>query len=268
MTAQEPAPTLTRNHDRLMKRFRPFNRLEETLERAIEGSVDRVFKPSIQPSEIARKLSREMAERQMTSVRGPIVPNSFAVGMHSDDFTTFEGNESAIARHLEEWLDDEADRLGFVTIGPIDVRIAEMEGVRPRTLAVTATMTEGRPVSDQPTSRVGQTEAFWVQPPRYVAPSYLLEVVSGPLTGLAHDLRKAQTTIGRALDNDWVIDAPNISRHHAVVEMIGDQCRVADLSSLNGTFVNGRLISTWTPIYAGDHVTFGLVETRLSHDLR
>lgn len=251
-----------------MKRFRPFSRLEETLERAIEGSVDRVFKPSIQPSEIARRLVREMTERQMASVRGAIVPNAFTVSLNPVDFVTFDGNESAIARHLEEWLDDEADRLGFLTMGRIEVDMIQSDAVRPRTIGIASSMRESRDAPMQAGVAAGQTEAFWVQPPRQQAPAFVLEVILGPLTGLAHFVHKSQTSIGRSLDNDWVIDVADISRHHAVIEINGTQCRVADLSSLNGTFVNGRQISSWTPVYPGDLITFGLVETRLSHDLR
>ncbi|MBX3069600.1 MAG: FHA domain-containing protein [Thermomicrobiales bacterium] len=251
-----------------MKRFRPFNRLEETLERAIEGSVDRVFKPSIQPSEIARKLSREMSERQMASVRGAIVPNAFVVSMHPDDFASFAGNEEAIAGHLESWLDDEADRLGFVTAGRVEVELAASETVRPRSISIASSMKETRIAAPQPGQAVGQTEAFWVQPPRQSAPSFVIEVIAGPLTGLAHYIHKAETSVGRSLDNDWVIDGANVSRHHAVIELNGSQLRIADLRSTNGTFVNGRQILGWTAVYPGDLITFGVVETRIGHDLR
>lgn len=256
------------NQSGAMKRFRPFSRLEETLERAIEGSVDRVFKPSIQPSEIARKLIREMTERQKASVRGAIVPNAFTVSLNPLDFVTFDGNDAAIARHLEEWLDDEADRLGFLTLGRVEVDLVQSDVVRPRTIGIASSMQENRDAPLQSGAAAGQTEAFWVQPPRQRAPAYVLEVILGPLTGLAHAVHKSQTSIGRALDNDWVIDVADVSRHHAVLELNGTQCQVADLSSLNGTFVNGRQISSWTPVYPGDLITFGLVETRLSHDLQ
>lgn len=251
-----------------MRRFRPFSRLEDTLERAIEGSVDRVFKPSIQPSEIARKISREMSERQMASVKGAIVPNVFVVTLNPHDFASFDGIEDAIAGHLETWLDDEADRLGFVTVGRVEVRFEESSSVRPRSIAISSSMKETRAVQAQSSQPIGQTEAFWVQPPRQPAPSFVIEVIAGPLTGLAHYIHKAETSVGRSLDNDWVIDGPNISRHHAVIELNGSQLRVADLSSTNGTFVNGRQVFSWTPVYPGDLITFGIVETRLVHDYR
>ena len=49
--------------------------------------------------------------------------------------------------------------------------------------------------------------------------------------------------IGRAVDNDIVVDDPLVSRRHAVLRPTGDGLEIEDLRSHNGTFVNGRRIS-------------------------
>ncbi len=49
--------------------------------------------------------------------------------------------------------------------------------------------------------------------------------------------------IGKALDNDCVIDDPHVSRHHAVLKSTTDgEYFIEDLASGNGTFVNGQQI--------------------------
>ncbi|HEY46150.1 MAG TPA: FHA domain-containing protein [Anaerolineae bacterium] len=48
--------------------------------------------------------------------------------------------------------------------------------------------------------------------------------------------------IGRDPGNDVVLDAPNISRFHAQVELIGQRYRISDLRSSNGTFVNDQRV--------------------------
>jgi pSer/pThr/pTyr-binding forkhead associated (FHA) protein/ABC-type multidrug transport system ATPase subunit len=53
---------------------------------------------------------------------------------------------------------------------------------------------------------------------------------------------KTRLTIGRDAGNDIVLDAPIISRYHALVEKVGQRYRVQDLRSANGTFVNGHAI--------------------------
>jgi len=56
------------------------------------------------------------------------------------------------------------------------------------------------------------------------------------------------TRIGRAPDNDLVIQGPyatTVSLHHVVIDRDGE-CRIRDLDSTNGTFVNGERISETT----------------------
>ncbi|NPA06517.1 MAG: ATP-binding cassette domain-containing protein, partial [Chloroflexi bacterium] len=63
-------------------------------------------------------------------------------------------------------------------------------------------------------------------------------------------------TIGRAPDNDVVLDSPVVSRYHAVVERVGTRYRIRDLNTPNGTFVNGRRVRVaW--LQPGDQVRIG-----------
>lgn len=64
-------------------------------------------------------------------------------------------------------------------------------------------------------------------------------------------------TLGRAADNDVVIDAAGASRHHAVLHRTaaGDLA-ITDLGSHNGTFINGVRIET-ASLEEGDEVTIG-----------
>lgn len=43
---------------------------------------------------------------------------------------------------------------------------------------------------------------------------------------------------------DWVLDSDTISRIHARIDREGDEYRISDLNSTNGTCVNGRLLET------------------------
>ncbi|HEY6401518.1 MAG TPA: FHA domain-containing protein, partial [Blastocatellia bacterium] len=47
-------------------------------------------------------------------------------------------------------------------------------------------------------------------------------------------------SIGRGEENDVVIDAPGVSRRHAVIAHYSDDAQISDCNSQNGTFVNGR----------------------------
>jgi ABC-type multidrug transport system ATPase subunit/ABC-type multidrug transport system permease subunit len=67
-----------------------------------------------------------------------------------------------------------------------------------------------------------------------------------PLSGTQSvALTKRQLTIGRDRSNDVVLEDPNVSRFHAEVARLEDgRVAVRDLSSRNGTRVNGELVRT------------------------
>ena len=72
-------------------------------------------------------------------------------------------------------------------------------------------------------------------------------------------LRTGKSFVGRAHENEIHLDDPQISRRHAEITWDGVRCAVTDLSSRNGTFVNGkRLTPNWPEtLRSGDRVSFG-----------
>jgi ABC-type multidrug transport system ATPase subunit len=64
-------------------------------------------------------------------------------------------------------------------------------------------------------------------------------------------------TIGRALDNEVVLEAPSVSRHHARLTTVPGGLQVTDLGSAIGTVLNGREIEPRTPavLRPGDTLT-------------
>ncbi|MGH3262004.1 MAG: ATP-binding cassette domain-containing protein, partial [Trebonia sp.] len=70
--------------------------------------------------------------------------------------------------------------------------------------------------------------------------------------------------IGRAPDNDLVVDDLIVSRYHAELRTRpGGECEIADLGSHNGTYVNGRRISA-QPLAESDTVGIGHSTFRLT----
>lgn len=71
-------------------------------------------------------------------------------------------------------------------------------------------------------------------------------------------LEGARVTIGRHASNDLALaDDSEVSRVHAVLEPVGPAWVVRDMSSRNGTRVNGDLISGDRPLIQGDELTIG-----------
>ena len=68
------------------------------------------------------------------------------------------------------------------------------------------------------------------------------------------DFSKQELTVGRVQGNDIVLAKRNVSKQHARLSLKGDQAVVVDLNSTNGTWVNGRKITSPHPLKQGDKI--------------
>ncbi len=75
-------------------------------------------------------------------------------------------------------------------------------------------------------------------------------------------ISKPVFTLGRAPDNDLVLNYPTVSSHHARLEQHGTFYQIIDLSSTNGTTVNGQRLPPHQPqlLKAGDILRIGDVQ--------
>ena len=93
---------------------------------------------------------------------------------------------------------------------------------------------------------------------------YVLKFLDSTGERLARVLLKGPVTIGRASDNDVQLAHQSVSRHHAtfmVEETLGQQRVILrDDRSANGSFVNGHMVESGTPIDVkpGDQVRIGV----------
>jgi hypothetical protein len=97
------------------------------------------------------------------------------------------------------------------------------------------------------------------QPP---APPIAAPVLVGAM-GQQVTLRLGKSYVGRSPENQIHLDDPDVSRRHAEIMWDGARCTVTDLSSRNGTFVNGRRLTPNWPetLRPGDRVLFGTTST-------
>jgi S-DNA-T family DNA segregation ATPase FtsK/SpoIIIE len=70
-----------------------------------------------------------------------------------------------------------------------------------------------------------------------------ISVIKGSLNGLAYQLTRARTSIGRTGGGaDIEIDDPQVSALHCVVGVTQGMVRLCDLDSANGTYLNDRRV--------------------------
>ncbi len=92
---------------------------------------------------------------------------------------------------------------------------------------------------------------------RYLAAIGLLPVVEKEQEVITERLPTDEqpVRIGRANDNQIVLDHPQVSRYHAIVERMGvGRYRIRDLKSTNGVFVNNKRIDNETWLKEGDEI--------------
>jgi DNA-binding winged helix-turn-helix (wHTH) protein len=72
-------------------------------------------------------------------------------------------------------------------------------------------------------------------------------------------INPGDNVLGRAPDAAVWIDAPGVSRHHALIRVDGTQATVEDLESKNGTYLGGQRITAPSVLSDGDQIRLGSV---------
>ena len=76
----------------------------------------------------------------------------------------------------------------------------------------------------------------------------------------------AVKTIGRATRADFIVDRALVSRLHCRLIAGDEKLEVQDLSSTNGTFVNGKRVER-TEIASGDRLRLGRIELEVTRQV-
>ena len=236
--------------------MRAFDRFEAACEWMVEGSIGKLFRSTVQPAEIGRKLEKTMGANPVISVESKIVPNDFAVTLNPADFEPLAGYATPLCRQFETWLGETANERGWTTIDGIQVRIDPDATVRRREVRVASTI--GSVPAATPAPSVPQLRGDGRVSIGSGAQGLRLRVLSGVQQGQDVLVLPPLATVGRAPENDIVLHADDISRRHARIEIGREGARVVDLGSTNGTTVNGRAVAS-APFGPGDALAFGSV---------
>ncbi|HEV3067704.1 MAG TPA: DUF1707 and FHA domain-containing protein [Streptosporangiaceae bacterium] len=107
---------------------------------------------------------------------------------------------------------------------------------------------------------LGRLRAAWPGAPRRTAPSRPARPLAPPAPPVPLAFPRGagdSFSIGRAAECDLTIADMTVSRLHATLERTADGWLLTDLSSTNGTRVNGWRARGRVPVKAGDVVSFG-----------
>lgn len=94
-------------------------------------------------------------------------------------------------------------------------------------------------------------------PSRTQQPATRLVVTGGPRAGVEMDLPATGLTIGRSSGSGLQVKDDYSSSHHARLVLRGDEWRIEDLGSTNGTFVGGRRVQGSASVAPGVELRIG-----------
>lgn len=245
---------------------RPFSKIEDSLEFIVERPFSMLFRRSVQPAEVGKRLKKELTAGEMVTVRGKVAPNDFLVLLNEHDAGPYLEHARVLGDDLADWLEEIALAQNLTTMGVMRVRFASDPSVRQGRFDIRATAqaNDDAPVRYEDP---GLTEAFEVVGRHDGAPGGYIEICSGPSTGAVFPIRKQLVSVGRDLSNDLVIESPEVSRYHADLQSSGGDMYVSDRNSMNGTFVNGIHVVGTQVIQSGDQLMFGTTICRYWREL-
>ncbi len=84
----------------------------------------------------------------------------------------------------------------------------------------------------------------------------VLEVSDGPKAGSRFELTDDVTTVGRHPESRIFLDDITVSRRHVEITSAGEGCKVRDVGSLNGTYVNQNRVEE-ADLHDGDLLQIG-----------
>jgi hypothetical protein len=204
---------------------------ERRLEGMVEGTFARLFRTSVRPVELGRRIVRLLDAERTIDVGGrTVVPNVIEVRLSVVDHERFVDVESALERELEEEARAIARQNGWAFMGPLEVVIVPDEKLRVGRSAVSGRLVAG----------IGGTGAGSLVFP----------------DGRRVALGERIVSMGRLSDCDIVLNDAKASRRHAEVHPDGDGYVLVDLGSTNGTLVNG-LAGDSRRLNDGDEITVG-----------
>ena len=242
-----------------------FARLEAFLERLFEAPAGRLG-ATLQPILLTKRIERAMDSGKSFGAAGIIVPNRYDLHLHPADFAAFEPYRGSLEDDLAHGAMARARREHYHLVAKPSVTLVADSAVPRGDVRVAANVVDveaqplPEPMPEQPSSHT----MVLTRPGNETAPAdsasraFLLVLTDGA-PRVRFDLGGALISIGRASDNDVIVDDPEVSRHHCQLKRQHGAYSLADLGSRNGSWINGQPVSE-VALGPGDLIRIGSTE--------
>jgi hypothetical protein len=245
--------------------------LESKIADLVEGTFGRVFRSEVRPVELARGLVKEMDQHKTVSVSRVYAPNEYVVWLSPADRAKFEGVEHEIADELAAYLLEHARREKLALVSRPEVTFETDEALKLGEFGIQARLVRAAGTPDQPHAEQGDHGHTMVYStsdrlreeldrPRGIEPTGRAMVIA---EGKRMLVGPAGAVLGRSRDCDITLSDPNVSRRHAEIRPDGrGGWIIEDLGSTNGVKVDGRRITSPTPLEPGARIALGTADVR------
>lgn len=223
------------------------------IEGAIEGSLAQATAGRLHPVEIAKKVARALDAGQTVAAGKILVPNAYTVLLSSQDFASVSTFRQSLERELLAYVRSLAAERQATFVASPRLSVEEDAALRPRRTRVVATLSDAPVRLEQENMPVQAT----AQAPVLEVRAAMLRSAQLTLAdGRTLPLDRAVVSLGRALDNDVVLEEGRVSRRHAQIRFMHNSFCLYDLASANGTQVNGQAVDQ-VILRDGDTISLG-----------
>jgi len=211
-------------------------RFESFVTQLVEGTFGRMFSGTIQALEVANALAHALEDFQVADEQGRrFAPNMFWVYLHPTDYESLRVDQPTLPQDLARSAGELAQMADLLIAEPPAVEIVASDQIPRGRVSIAARYIAQETTPIGATQEIAKDEIRKALSQTSRLQSFLI------LDGKRHiPLNRPIVTLGRALDNDIVIDDARVSRHHAQLRLRQGRYVIYDTGSSGGTAVNGE----------------------------
>ena len=196
-------------------------RIEQKLEKIVEGTFTRVFPSSVKPIELGKRIRRVLEDKKTIGVQGQIIiPNRYVISLSLKDLENIESIQESIQREISSSIRDHANDENYHFQGTLTVEIFSNSSLKTGSIEVDGLFEENK-------------GGF--------PPGSLIDE-----NGKRLIITEQKLSIGRDTKSTMQVVDVEVSRNHAEIRLLNTSFVLIDLQSTNGTFVNGQRVQEHT----------------------
>ena len=196
-------------------------RIEQKLEKLVEGTFTRVFPSSVKPIELGKRIRRVLEDKKTIGVQGQIIiPNRYVISLSPKDLENIESIQELIQREISSSIRDHANDENYHFQGTLTVEIFSNSSLKTGSIEVDGLFEENK-------------GGF--------PPGSLIDE-----NGKRLIITEQKLSIGRDTKSTMQVVDVEVSRNHAEIRLLNTSFVLIDLQSTNGTFVNGQRVQEHT----------------------